>query len=397
MTKNNFSLLILGLSVLTALTFIFIFDVSGESAGESYNPILSGTNRALGVEIVLKNWKENLPPPTMFTWDDPFYRTSVRESVPEIFPEDREALVFADHIDADGIDTGAGEPTLILHFQYDKDSLTHEKANELLSRLAAAYALELAGEGIEAVPREEHMVRETDLRPIFLTLILIKAAVAALTLLFILTVFITFVRPAFGYKTAFAVTLAVFLAGALGLAICSSELLLKSEFANYLPPSVVVGQKISVRKAHETQSPVKYDWRALPQSARYRLALYRKEAPSIHPEDAQLYFLSYPGEFKLMRGEEIKREPGWHFTLRLVSNAVGDKGEERDAFLAEFFWKLKTAYESLLAEDGLELTSEGEIYFIEDFPFRRAHTRARSLAVFGITVLCFCVWFWRKK
>jgi hypothetical protein len=399
MTKNQFSMLILVLGVLSALTFIFVFDAAGESVGESLNPILSGTNRALTVEIALENWREQLPPLSMLTWNEPLYRKSLRESVPEVFPEDREALIF---VDMDTMSMHVGVPALILNFQYDKNEFSHEEAIALLSRLADAYTRELAKEGIRAVSLEDHTAHELDFRPLFLLFIVIKASVAALTMLFIFAMLISFARPNFGHKKAVSIAGVVFLVGIVGLTLCNAELFLKSEFASYPPPSVLVGQKISVHAGQsETQSAGKYDWKTIPQSARYTFSILHKEDPSITLEQAQRYLmanpLSNPVEVKLMRGEQMAREPGWHFTVRIMTNVSGRKSEARDAWLAELFWQMKVGYESFLAEDGLDLSGESEVYTIEEFPARRAHTRARTLAAFGISALGFLGWIWFGK
>jgi hypothetical protein len=89
-----------------------------------------------------------------------------------------------------------------------------------------------------------------------------------------------------------------------------------------------------------------------------------------------------------MRGEELQQESGgWHFTMRVTTDVFGKRDKAGDRWLNEIFWQAKTSYEAALAADGLALISEGEMYILDEFPPPRAHTRARSLILFGLFVL----------
>jgi len=393
MQKNLLILILLTLSILGAFAFIFIFDVSGECAGEHSNSIPSGTDRALSVDIRLENWTERLPPPALLTWDEPLYRRRVRERAPQAFPPDREAQVHANVREPSGT---AGGALLTLHFQYKGGDFTPAEAGDILSRLAAAYTEELAAGGVTALPAGGQSAREADLRALFLTLIVIKSAMAAFAALFLITLILACARWHIGYKKIFAVTICVFLTGSIGLALANTELLSTSEFARYLQPSVLIGQKISVTQPEGSGQDGEYDWRIMPQSARFALSLLRKEEPSVTEEKAQIYLAYFnPIEIRLMRGEDLAREAGWHLTLSVMTDFIGERDEARDTWLAGEFWKVKTEYESFLAADRLSLVSEGEAYTIEDYPPRRAHTRARTLAAYLIASLGFSFWVWR--
>jgi len=191
----------------------------------------------------------------------------------------------------------------------------------------------------------------------------------------------------------------IFLAGNLGLILCNLELLTKSEYASYLPPSVLRGQPISVTPAAGGSNPAgEYDWKVIPQSSRFILALLRREDPTISEEEARAYMLRTPMEAKLMRGEQLKsKSDGWHFTVRVATNALGQRDAASERWLSELFWQMKTSYESFLAADGLTLSAEGEPYTLDPFPPPRAHTRARSLAAFGLCCLVMLGWYIRKK
>ncbi|MDR2733528.1 MAG: hypothetical protein LBC99_02650 [Spirochaetota bacterium] len=393
------------LTLLAAFTFIFIFDIAGESAGERHTPLLSGTNRALTISIRLENWLNAIPPPALLTWNEPLLKNSLRARVPEAFPEDREAMVFADPEDAT-----LRLPVLRLHFQYNADDYPAETASAILTRLAAAYINELRAAGIQGAA-DAPIEQINNFPRLFLTLILMKSAAAACMVLFLLSLLSIWLRyranrhsaddHRLRYTTVFVSAALVFLAGSLGLALCNIEILTQSEYASYPPPSILMGQPISVTSATGVPNPAaEYDWRTIPQSSRYILSFLRREDPEISLEDARIYLAYAPTEARLMRGKALGRAGDWHFTTRVAVNVIGARDAASEQWLSELFWQMKTSYESFLAADGYMLASAGETYILNAFPEPRAHTRARSFAIFGIcglAALGWCAYTYKKR
>jgi len=322
-------------------------------------------------------------------------------------------MVFADRDDAD-----AGQPSLRLYFQYAAGGHSPEEAGAIISRLAAAYMDALQAAGIRASAMGDPIAQINNLPSLFLALILIKSGAAAFAALFFLSVLNVLLPPrrslqampmpdrgmqAFSARlrgmqkltTVFIAAALIFLAGSLGLILCNIELLTKSEYASYPPPSVLMGQPVSVTPPAGS-AQAEYDWKTIPQSPRFILSLLRREDPDISDADARAYMRRSPMETKLMRGEQLGRLPGgWHFTMRVAAAALGQRDAASDRWLSERFWQVKTSYESFLAADGLALSVEGEPYTIDQFPPARAHTRARSLIAFGLCCLIalgWCAW-----
>ena len=118
-------------------------------------------------------------------------RLRLRSRVPLLFPEDRQSWVDAS-LTGSSAEGGIPSGKLYLQFQYTSSELGPAQASNALTNLAAAYLDELAVHGIKAKTSGEPIVRDADIRLLYIVLMGVKALAASLAAL-TLTLFLLWI------------------------------------------------------------------------------------------------------------------------------------------------------------------------------------------------------------
>ncbi len=386
--------IMVAVAFILAIAFVFVFDLAGDVAGDPTPALLSGNDRALAVDIALGDWREDAATAGPFDWNEPLRLRRLREQVPEAFPADRNSQVLADY-SGTSLQKSFRSNTLYLHFQYRSADLDEGRARAVFGRLAAAYCAELGRDNIKARPGDEMIARDADMRLQYLMLILIKCALAAIVFMFTASILVAFARDALKLRRVFLLGAIMFGGGVTGLLLTQAEFFLSPQFASYPEESVLLGQKISVSVSPSTNKPSAIDWRAVPESAAYRLAMLKRDYPDMKEAEARRMLSQYPFDTALLRGESFGEDAGWYFTVRVAKRHLPRETEVRTNWLGELFLHMKNGFEGFLAADGYAVSAKDTVKTVSPWPNGRGDTRLRA-AVFLLLLGIGGIWWLRR-
>lgn len=392
---------------IVGLAFVFQADLAGEIS-DGAPVVFSGTDRALAIAIDSGTWRSEVPPPEIGSWNEPLLRSRLRARVPELFPPDRMSWVHATH-SGSSAEHNVRSGLLYLQFQYSSAGISASAATNILTRLGQAYIDELATGGIQATTTGAPVMRDADMRPLYLALMLVKSLAAALACLTLIGFLLWIDRTRLGMLTAVKISGALFVAGCLGLLVVQFEFVTTPQFAGMVPDSILLAQRISVttvppREGQSNARPrrAELDWKAVPESHFWRREMIRRDYPDITEAEASSRVETYPFDTAVLRGELLDLAPGWYFTLRVPkslsdridpagsTNAAAERAQ-RDAWLSMLFTHMKNGYEGYLATQDTVLASQGGVRFIYDYPLAPPPTRLRAgliLLISGLGLLC---------
>ncbi len=395
MKKQRFVTLAAAIIWILALAFIFQFDLAGEIS-DGAPVIFSGTDQAMAISIDTGDWRAEIPPPGMGSWNEPLRTRRLRSRVPILFPEDRQSWVDAS-LSGSSAERGIQSGRLFLQFQYASSEISPAQASNALSNLAAAYLDELAVHGIKAKTEGAPIVRDADIRLLYIVLMGVKALAASLAAL-TLTLFLLWIdRSRLSVPKILGVTGSLILTGFAGLLLVQFEFITTPQFAGLVPDSILLAQRVTATNHAPAPNAMTntvsrrepLDWKAVPESHFWRREMVKRDYPDISDKEASDRVASYPFDTSVMRGETIGLAPGWYFTLR-VPKSLADRIDPatstnlqaeramRDAWLSSLFTHMKNGFESSLASTGTSLASQGNPEFVYDYPPTPPLTRLRA-------------------